>query len=72
MQGAAIRDGICYRCLARTLAPGSPVLADHPKTVNLREDALLPKLNAWIGKMFARENRDTTVAVVGLTGRRWC
>jgi hypothetical protein len=64
MQGAAIRDGIYDRCLARTLAPGSPVLADHPKTVNLREDLLLPKLNAWLGELFARENRNATVAAM--------
>lgn len=38
MQGAMIRkDHVYYRCLARTLAPGSTALADHPKTVNLRE-----------------------------------
>lgn len=52
------------RCLARTLAPGSPVLADHPKTVNLREDTLLRPLNEWIGTVFDRENRDATVAAL--------
>jgi len=45
MQGAVIRKGIYYRCIARTLAPGSPVLADHPKTVNLREDVVVPALH---------------------------
>lgn len=64
MQGAAIRKGVYYRCLARTLAPGSPVLADHPRTVNLREDALLDSLNVWIGEVFAPENRDETVAAM--------
>ncbi len=64
MQGAAIRKGVYYRCLARTLAPGSRVLAEHPRTVNLRENALLDSLNAWIGGVFAPENRDETVAAI--------
>uniref|UniRef100_UPI001C5556B3 zinc ribbon domain-containing protein n=1 Tax=Amycolatopsis anabasis TaxID=1840409 RepID=UPI001C5556B3 len=66
MQGAAIRKGIYYRCIARTLAPGSAALADHPKTVNLREDAVVPRLHDWLARVFDRENRDETVnALVG-------
>ncbi|MFC0105592.1 recombinase family protein [Kibdelosporangium aridum] len=64
MQGGVIRKGIYYRCLARTLAPGSEALADHPKTVNLREDTLLPAVNGWIRRIFARENVDETVAAL--------
>ncbi|MDT7728199.1 MAG: hypothetical protein QOI21_4775 [Actinomycetota bacterium] len=64
MQGAAIRRGIYYRCIARTLAPGSAALADHPKTVNLREDAVLPRVHEWLCKVFDRENRDETVAAL--------
>ncbi|GLZ37611.1 recombinase family protein [Actinokineospora sp. NBRC 105648] len=56
MQGEAIRDGSYYRCIARTMAPGSPALAGHPKTVNLREDVVVPRLNEWIGTLFARDN----------------
>jgi hypothetical protein len=38
MQGAVIRkQEVYYRCMARSLAPGSAALADHPRTVNLRE-----------------------------------
>jgi hypothetical protein len=40
MQGGMIRQRVLYRCIARRLAPGSIVLADHPKTINLREDVL--------------------------------
>jgi hypothetical protein len=36
--------------------------ADHPATVNLREDAVLAALNGWIRGLFARENVDQTVA----------
>jgi hypothetical protein len=39
---ATVRKSTYYRCLARTIAPGSPVLADHPRTVNLREDHVAP------------------------------
>ena len=64
MQGAAIRKGSYYRCIARTLAPGSAMLADHPKTVNLREDVVTPPVNAWLCKVFDPENRDETVAAL--------
>ncbi|WP_414943763.1 recombinase family protein [Amycolatopsis sp. cmx-11-32] len=64
MQGAAIRKGIYYRCIARTMAPGSPVLADHPKTVNLREDVVIPPLNAWLCQVFDPDNRGETVAAM--------
>jgi hypothetical protein len=64
MQGAAIRKGVYYRCIARTLAPGSAALADHPKTVNLREDVVIRRLHDWICKVFDRENRDETVAAL--------
>jgi hypothetical protein len=65
MQGAVIRKHeIYYRCLARTLAPGSAALADHPRTVNLREFDVLEPLNAWIGHLFDRRNVDRTVAAL--------
>ncbi|WP_425388728.1 zinc ribbon domain-containing protein [Amycolatopsis jejuensis] len=48
MQGAPIRKTVYYRCMARTLAPGSPALESHPKTVNLREDVVTPALNGWL------------------------
>ena len=61
MQAATIRGGTYYRCLARTLAPGSVALAEHPRTVNLRDIDVLAPLNAWIGELFTRENVDRTV-----------
>jgi hypothetical protein len=63
MIGATIRDREAYyRCLARSLAPGSPVLAEHPRTVNVREIDIVERLNDWLGYVFARENLDRTVA----------
>ncbi|GDY33278.1 recombinase family protein [Gandjariella thermophila] len=65
MQGAVIRKrDVYYRCVARTLAPGSMALADHPKTVNLREDQVLEPLNRWLDGLFAPENVDGTVAAM--------
>ncbi|MFD0811993.1 recombinase family protein [Amycolatopsis umgeniensis] len=64
MQGATIRKGAYYRCTARTMAPGSAMLADHPKTVNLRESTVVEALNGWIGWLFAPDNVDQTVAAL--------
>jgi hypothetical protein len=61
MQGGMIRQRVLYRCIARRLAPGSIVLADHPKTINLREDVLTRPINRWIGRLFDREHLDETV-----------
>ncbi len=60
--GEMVRKDAYYRCAARTLAPGSAALADHSITVNLREDVMVDALNRWIGRVFARENLDQTVA----------
>ncbi len=61
MQGGAVRAHAYYRCKARTLAPGSSALAEHPKTVNLREDVIANAINGWLGELFAPDNRDETV-----------
>ncbi|WP_236792341.1 recombinase family protein [Amycolatopsis sp. GM8] len=62
MRGETVRESAYYRCAARTIAPGSPQLADHPKTVNLREDTVVSDINVWLMRVFAPENVDTTVA----------
>ena len=36
-------------------------MADHPKTINLREDVLTAAINRWIGGLFDREHVDNTV-----------
>ena len=58
------RQGAYYRCTTRTMAPGSLALADHPLTVNLREDHVVEVINDWLNELFARENRDATVAAL--------
>jgi DNA invertase Pin-like site-specific DNA recombinase len=65
MHAATIRqEHTYYRCLARTLAPGSTALAEHPRTVNLREASVLEPLNGWLGRLFAPANVDQTVAAL--------
>jgi Recombinase len=61
MQGGSVRHHVYYRCTARSLAPGAAALAEHPKTVNLREDILTGAINGWIGGLFSPEHRDDTV-----------
>jgi hypothetical protein len=61
MQGGAVRSHAYYRCKARTIAPGSPLLADHPNTVNVREDFIARAINGWVGELFAPDKRDETV-----------
>jgi DNA invertase Pin-like site-specific DNA recombinase len=64
MEASPRAHGMYYRCPARTLAPGSQALADHPPTVYIREDPLLEAVNAWLSKLFARENMDETVRML--------
>ncbi|HEY4457319.1 MAG TPA: recombinase family protein [Pseudonocardiaceae bacterium] len=61
MEGTPRAARTYYRCSTRTLVPGSPLLADHPKNVYLPEAAVLDPLNDWLNGLFARENRDATV-----------
>ncbi|WP_338073239.1 zinc ribbon domain-containing protein [Kibdelosporangium phytohabitans] len=64
MEGSPRAHGMYYRCPARTLAPGSPALVDHPPTVYIREDPLLEAVNEWLGGLFHPRNRDRTVRML--------
>ncbi len=64
MLAATIRNTIYYRCLARTIAPGSPVLTAHPRTVNVREDHVNDPLNDWIMQAYDRDHINQTVAAI--------
>ncbi|MGH3513008.1 MAG: hypothetical protein ACRDRB_12125 [Pseudonocardiaceae bacterium] len=57
----ATAHGMYYRCPARTLAPHSPVLAQHPAAVYVREAAICAPPNQWIATLFDATNRDRTV-----------
>ncbi|MCP2317724.1 hypothetical protein APR12_003077 [Nocardia amikacinitolerans] len=62
MEAGAIRGVIYYRCRAKNLTPGSPALAEHPVTVNLREDHLVAPIDRWLATLFHRTHRDRTIA----------
>ncbi|MEV0768710.1 recombinase family protein [Nocardia salmonicida] len=64
MQGEFVRGAVYYRCRAATLAPGSPKLEQHPRTVNLREDKFVEPVDNWLATLFDREHLDTTVAAL--------
>nr|CEL13531.1 Site-specific recombinase [Kibdelosporangium sp. MJ126-NF4]CTQ99215.1 Site-specific recombinase [Kibdelosporangium sp. MJ126-NF4] len=64
MEGSPRVHGMYYRCPARTLAPGSPALVDHPPTIYVREDPLLEGVNEWLGGLFHPKNRDRTVRLL--------
>ncbi|MDQ3765615.1 MAG: hypothetical protein M3460_30590 [Actinomycetota bacterium] len=59
-----------YRCPARTLAPGSLILALHPPAVYLREDPIRDAVNSWISGLFAPENVDRTVEALVASQQR--
>jgi DNA invertase Pin-like site-specific DNA recombinase len=61
MEGSPRAHGMYCRCAARTLAPGSPMLATHPPTIYLREDPVQDAVNGWIGQLFHPDNVDRTV-----------
>ncbi|MEU4412525.1 recombinase family protein [Nocardia salmonicida] len=64
MQAEVLRDAVYYRCRARTLAPGSPVQAVHPATINLREAELIEPLDHWLATLFSQQHRDETIATL--------
>ncbi|WP_231961059.1 recombinase family protein [Amycolatopsis thermoflava] len=64
MEASPRKHGMYYRCPARTLAPGSPALAEHPPSVYLREEPLMDAVNTWLGGLFARDNVDRTVGAL--------
>ena len=61
MEASPRAHGMYYRCPARTLAPNSPVLAQHPAAVYVREAAVCAPLNRWIATLFDARNRAQTV-----------
>jgi DNA invertase Pin-like site-specific DNA recombinase len=61
MEASPRAHGIYYRCPARTLAPNSPVLAQHPAAVYIREAAICAPLNQWIATLFDARNRTRTI-----------
>lgn len=60
MEGTWAHDAPRYRCKY----PTEYALAnhiDHPRTVYVREDAILPQLDGWLAGLFAPSNLDATL-----------
>ncbi|WP_281918440.1 recombinase family protein [Nocardia sputorum] len=64
MQAEFVGDAVYYRCRAKTIAPDSPDLQDHPRTVNLREDVVVGPIDSWLASLFDREHREKTIAAL--------
>jgi hypothetical protein len=67
MQGNFTHDALRYRCKFpsdRGAVPGM----DHPRSVYLRESAIVPKLDEWIGTLFDPANLDETCAALAAAG----
>ena len=62
MEGSTRQTRTYYRCAARSIVPGAPALAHHPKNVYLPEAALVGPLNHWLAQLFNEVNLDATVA----------
>lgn len=63
MQAAFIAGRARYRCrYGAEYALANEV--DHPKTVNVREDHVLPALDAWLAEAFAPGQLETTLAAL--------
>jgi hypothetical protein len=61
MEGSYRSHATFYRCRARSLAPGSPALQDHPPNVYLREDHVTAKINSWVARLFDAAHLDSTI-----------
>ena len=55
-----VRGRLQYRCRIKDEYPG----VDHPKSLSVREDQLLPVIDDWLGHLFDDTNLDTTVAAL--------
>jgi site-specific DNA recombinase len=63
MQGHWANDRAMYRCRF----PAEYALTEelgHPKNVYVREDAILPRLDAWLARVLDADNLDATVKVM--------
>jgi site-specific DNA recombinase len=61
MQGSFNNGREHYRCRYSDDYGRTTATSDHPATVYLREDAVLPPLNSWIAKAFAPDRLDRTL-----------
>ena len=63
LQGNVVRGQVFYRC---KVSADYPVTGnDHPRSLAVREDRLLPHVDAWLGDLFAADRiQDTAIQIV--------
>ena len=54
LQGNMVRGNALYRC--RASADYAVPINDHPASLSVREDRLLPHIDSWLAQMFAPEH----------------
>lgn len=62
MQGQWNHGRAYYRCKFTDDYPDGDI--EHPKSIYVQEDALMPGLDAWLGSLFDDEHLDDTCAVL--------
>ena len=56
MQGNQLRGKLHYRCVMKQNYPG----ADHPTSLSVREEHLLPAIDSWLATLFDASNAQDT------------
>ncbi len=56
MQGNQLRGNLHYRCVLKRDYPG----AEHPRSLSVREEHLLPIVDNWLGELFDPDNIEGT------------
>jgi site-specific DNA recombinase len=62
LQGNFVRGHAFYRCKVSSDYPAA--VNDHPRSLAVREDRLLPHVDAWLCELFAAERIEATAAQI--------
>ena len=60
MQGNQLRGNLHYRCVMKRDYPAT----DHPRSLSVREDHLLPAIDQWLGSLFGDDQIDETCQIL--------
>lgn len=60
MQGNQLRGNLHYRCVMKRDYPA----ADHPRSLSVREDHLLPAIDQWLSSLFGDDRIDETCQIL--------
>ncbi|MGF1600109.1 MAG: recombinase family protein [Acidimicrobiales bacterium] len=55
-----VRGALIYQCRLKTEYPG----VEHPKTLSVREDHLLPTIDSWLSQLFDDDHIDDTISTL--------